>query len=280
VDIATLHPDQIASLVARILNDKDPASVGLRRIVRKKTVEAYDFPMRAFTVENFAASGKGGKTLSDDDRRIIELERQMVLLKKQLDEQMEKARAAIPHAHAQGFDEGVTKGFAEGLEKAAGEYDKKIEELQVQVSAALTTLEREKNVIYANADKTLLELCRLMVRKILGVEPVYQEEAIRSVLRKALSYVAEKDKLVIRISPRDFETVSGNREFWTPIAERLKDITIERDERIERGGCIVESSSGVVDARMETQAAELGSVIEKAWENIHAPKNTSEAGNG
>ncbi|MBN1129352.1 MAG: hypothetical protein JXA71_10215 [Chitinispirillaceae bacterium] len=278
MNIAALPPAEIASLVARILSDSDPASVGLRRIIRKKTAEAYDFPMRTFSVEDFAAEGKTGKALSDDERRIIELEQQVAVVRKQSREQMEQARAAIARAYEKGLNKGVTQGYAQGRETAGAEYDTKVREIQERVTACLQDLEQEKNALYANADKTLLRLCRLMVHKIMCVESATRSDVIVAVLRKALSYVAEKDQLVVRIAPADFTTVSDNREFWAPVAERLTGISIEQDERIASGGCILESNAGVVDARLETQAAELAAVIAQAWESVHALKNTSEAG--
>jgi flagellar biosynthesis/type III secretory pathway protein FliH len=203
MDIATLPPDQIASLVARILEDKDPATVGLRRIVRRKTAEAYDFPMRAFAVEDFAGVNKGSKALSDDEQRIIDLERQVIGLKKTAQEQARKARTAVQNAHAQGFDEGKKRGYDEGVEKAGAGHRRDLEALQASMTEFMRNLETEKNTLYASADRTMLELCRLMVKKIIAVDTHQHGEIILAVLRKALSYVAEKEKLVIRVSSRD-----------------------------------------------------------------------------
>ncbi|MBN1128916.1 MAG: hypothetical protein JXA71_08020 [Chitinispirillaceae bacterium] len=277
MDIDTLPPDQIASLIAKILSDRDPASVGLRRIVRKKTAEAGEFPMRAVALEDFGAGNKSSTALSEDELQIIELERQVAALKKHQAEQITKAREAVKKAYAQGYDEGHKKGRQQGSEEAGAVFDRKIEEIQQQVSACMQNAEKEKTAIYANADHALLELCRLMVKKIVSVEFKQNREAILSVLRTALSYAAQKDKLVIRVAPLDLETMKGRRDFWAPVTERLGEITLEADERIEPGGCIIESGSGVIDARVGTQLDELALVIEKAWESIHGHKNTPEA---
>jgi len=277
MDISSLNPDQVASLVARILVDKDPASVGLRRIVRKKTVEACDFPMRAYTVEDFSGAGSGRKLLSDEERRIIELEQQVIELRKTLEQQTLQARTAVQAAHAKGLEEGRKKGDAEGAARAGSEYARKIESLQATMAAFMKNLENEKNMLYARADKTLLDLCRLMVKKIIGIETTCNGEVILNVLRKALTYVAAKEKLVIRVSPRDAATVQEHREFWAPVTEQLRDIVVEPDDRVSPGGCILESPSGMVDGRIETQLAELDEVIQKAWESMYAEKNTPEA---
>jgi flagellar assembly protein FliH len=277
MDISSLPADQIASIVASILTDKDPATVGLRRIIRKKTAEACDFPLRAFAVEDFSGSGKGTKSLSENELRIIELEQQVAGLKKKVLEQSEKARTLLQNAHAQGFDEGVKKGTSEGEARAGAEYRRRLETMQASMTAFIQNVESEKNALYARADRTMLELCRLMVKKIIVAETAQKNEVILTVLRKALSYIAEKEKLIIRVSSHDTPTVSDNKEFWAPIAERLRDVTIEPDDRIQPGGCVIESNSGVVDGRIETQIAEIAEVVDKAWESVHAMKNIPEA---
>lgn len=277
MDFANLEPQQVSSLVERILQEKDPASVGLRRIVRRKVAEGRDFPLREFAAEEFVESGAGRKALTEDEERLIELERRVASLQKEMERQNERARQAIQKAYAQGYDEGRKKGAQEEGAAAAPVYQKKVAALQEHIGTYLKNFEEEKYAIYAKADRILLELCCRMVKKILGTEPVLQPEVVLSVLRKALSFVAEREKLVVRVSPRDRDIVAGNKDFWAPVTERLKDITIEADERIEPGGCIIESNAGVTDARLGVQLHELTEVIEKAWEALHATKNTAGA---
>ena len=280
MDISELPPDQAATLITQILNDKDPASVGVSRILRRKTVEAEAFPMRAPAIEEFSAPGNAKKLLTEGDRRIAELERQATGLKEEHAKQAAHARQAVENAYKQGFDEGRAKGLAQGKSEAGSDYQKKIEAVQAATGAYLKILDEAKRTIYSDADRVMLELCRRMVTKILSAELTQRPDAILGVLRKALSYVAEREKLVIRVSPGDIETVSGNKDFWVPVTEQLTAISIEPDERIEKGGCIVESNSGIVDARLDVQQKELAELIDKAWESTYAETDSQEAVRG
>lgn len=274
MDISSLPADQVASLLQQLLSEKDPASVGLRRIIRKKSAEKFEFPLRTPVAEDFDLPGKTKKILSEDERRIIELERLNIKLKEEIKNLDASARESLQKAYAKGFEEGSRKGREQGISETENGCRKKLQGLQDQTAAFLKEFEEEKNSLYANADRTILALCLQIVRKILGVEPVAQPEAILAVLKKALSYVSEREKIIIRVSSGDFTTVNENRDFWAPVNERLKNITIEQDPRIERGGCMIESSSGMVDARLGVQLDAITEMIETALEN-KAPSDPS-----
>jgi flagellar assembly protein FliH len=280
MDISELPPDQVASLLARILHEKDPASVGLRRIIRRKTADADDFPLRLPPVEEFMIPGKGKKLLTDDERRIIELERQVKGLREALDQQPDNARRAVEKAYQKGLQEGIAQGEEQGREAAGAEFKKRTDTMQSMIGAHLKNIEQARHTLFADAERQLLDLCLRIVRKVIAAEPALRPEVILNVVRKALSFVAEKDKLVIRLAPGDLETVTGNKDFWAPVTERLKTISIEPDERIGRGGCIIESASGIIDARLDKQVDELSSVIEKAWESSTNANDTQAAVQG
>jgi flagellar assembly protein FliH len=86
-------------------------------------------------------------------------------------------------------------------------------------------------------------------------------------LKKALGNITERENLVVRVAPADYAAVAEKAEFWAPLGERLKGITIEPDERIGKGGCIIESPGGIIDATPEVQMSELEAIVEKAWES-------------
>jgi flagellar assembly protein FliH len=270
VNISEFSPEEIATLIARMLNERDPATVGLRRIVRRKTVEADDFPMRNLAAEEFVSPGKGKTLLTEDERRIIELERQLKDLKETIARQNLNARQAVAKAYAQGHEKGEEKGFDEGKTQAVEEYQKQLSAVQERIASYLKNFEEEKRGIYANADRILLELCGRMVKKIINTETGRNPDIVLNVLKKSLSYIAERERIVIRVAPDDMENVSGSREFWAPVTDRLKEVVIEPDPRVEKGGCIIESNSGIVDARLGVQMSELAGLVEKAWESSHA----------
>jgi flagellar assembly protein FliH len=263
-----LSPDDVSQLIDHILKSKDPASVGLRKILKHKKDVAEDFPLHPLEYEEFHAEGRTRGALSEEEKRIVKLENQVKYLLAQVQDQRVKRKTAVAAEREKAFAEGYAKGEAEGLATAQKGYDDRITQIQERVASILDSLEKSKNEIYENAHSMLLRVCLELVKKIIHTEPSINPDIVLSVIKKSLSYIADKEKLVIRVSKDDFENVSSKKDFWLPVAERVASIEIEQDERIEKGGCIIESNSGVADGRLGVQLEELGELVDKIWQGI------------
>jgi len=265
----TLSPADISALIDFLLKSKDPATVGLRRILKKERAKNEAFSLRPATFENFPVEGKS-EPYSTDERIIIDLQKQVTDLRIALERERKEAPAKLRDARERGCREGFAKGEAAAHEKATDRYDLQLDELQKKCNRYLAQVEKAKKNIFANADTMLLALCCEFAKKIIQTEVSIRPEIILPVLHKALSYIADRERLVIRVAKDDVETVSGKKDFWMPVGEQLESIVIEADERIEKGGCIIESNSGVADARLGVRFDELKEVVFKAWESMDA----------
>jgi flagellar biosynthesis/type III secretory pathway protein FliH len=107
-----------------------------------------------------------------------------------------------------------------------------------------------------------------VAKKIIDHEVTVQKNIVLTVLKRALNYIGHREKMVVRVASDDLERVTNRKDFWFPVADRLTDVSIETDERIAPGGCIVESNSGLADARLGVQFEELTELIEKTWNEV------------
>ncbi len=263
-----LSPENVSVLIEQVLKARDPAAVGLRRILHKKEEEYKDYPFKEAVFEELETPGQKPKILNEEQCYILELEKKVADLQIALKKQYEKASTAIQAAYAKGRAEGFEQGRAEAEASTSAAYEKKIDALQERLFGMLEKLEQSKRAVLDNVDHLLLRLCCAMVKKITDFEVSVNQEIVLAVLKRALSYIGNREKMIIRVSPQDLETVSQRKDFWLPASQRLKDVIIEPDERIEKGGCIVESNSGTVDARLGVQFEEMESLIEKLWNEI------------
>jgi flagellar biosynthesis/type III secretory pathway protein FliH len=275
VDKSSLSPDDVTTLIDHLLKSKDPATVGLRKILKSKRDEAEDFPLHPLSYEEFHVPGMTKETFSHDEKRILELEKQVKGLEAGRAAQQEKAKAAVVAAHRQGMQEGLARGEEDGLKKAKAGFDGRVEELQVKIAAFLGDIEASKKRIYGNAHTILLKLCFELTKKIINKECSIDPDIVLLAIKKSLSYIADREKLVVRVARDDLETASLKKDFWLPVGERVESIRIESDERIEKGGCIIESNSGVADARLGVQISELAEFVEKIWESVIAGSDTT-----
>ena len=270
MDKSSLSSDDVSVLIDHLLKSKDPATVGLRKILKSKRDAAEDFPLHPLSFEEFHVPGEEKGQFSDDERRILTLEKQVKELEARLAGQQQQATAAVEAAHARGVKEGRARGEEDGLKKAQAGFDSQVRELQKKISSFLATIEESKKRIYSDAHTVLLKLCFELTKKIIDTECRVNPDVVLSVIKKSLSYIADREKLIVRVAKDDLETASSKKDFWLPIGDRVESIRIESDDRIEKGGCIIESNSGVADARLGVQIEELAAFVEKIWESVIA----------
>ncbi len=266
-----LSPENVSSLIDHMMKSKDPAHVGLRKILKKKEDEARSYQLHAPQMTEFETPGVKSRRLSEDETIILELEKKANDLQLQLKQLEDKAVLAEKDAFVKGRIEGISLGVKKGRDETSEKYEKQITALQEKVTDFIETFEKSRREQFQNIDHVLLKLVLEIAKKIINAEVTTNREYVLSVIKKAVYYIGDKERLIVRVAPADFEIVSGRKDFWLPVTERVKEIVIENDDRITQGGCIIESNSGTVDARLGVQFKELESLVEKIWENISAP---------
>jgi flagellar assembly protein FliH len=269
-----LSPEQVSTLIDQLLKARDPASVGLSRILKRKSEETGAFPLKPLTFEQFQEQGapdagrKRTTIFNENEVAVLELEKKVNELRAQLERDRAKSRLAVEEAYRKGVAEGESAGRAAGMGEARKEFDDRIARMEQRVAAVLGETKRAEAEFTLSAEKAVLDLSLHLARKIVDTELTIQPDIVLRVIKKALAFISEREKLVLRVSPGDFETVTGKKEFWASISQRLDDIEIISDGRIEQGGCIVESVSGVADARTGVMLEQLRETIMKTWESM------------
>lgn len=263
---SSLSPENISTLIDHVLRTEDPATVGLRRILKEKREAGQDFPFRRLDMPAFGGVDGRQRVLNEEEEHTLSLEKQLCDLRGRLDEQRAKAEKAIQRAYRKGVEEGVKRGEQEGERRAAERYEQQLAAVEERVAAMLRDAARSRTELLYNMQTALLELSLRVARKVIDTELKLDPQIVLAVIKKTLTHVADREGITVRVAPADLETVTGKKEFWTSVAERLEDIRIEADERIEPGGCVIESGAGVADARIGLMYEELRDLVERTWQ--------------
>lgn len=158
--------------------------------------------------------------------------------------------AALERAEAEGFAAGQRRGealHAEQLEVLAG--------LIASTGAAL-----EAGI--AGSEDVLVEIAFEAAGKILG-EAMLQREGVVAIVREILRGVRERERLVVRVSPADHAALAAHRAQLLQ-GEDGRTIDLVADERVALGGCLVETTGGTLDGRLETQLQRLAETLSGA----------------
>jgi flagellar assembly protein FliH len=266
--------ENVSVLLDQLLKAEDPATIGIRRILRHKIDEGNSFPLKTVSMESFEASGKSGSgkrgkeshIFTEQERSYLELEKRVREVERTLTQERVAGKRAVADSFEKGKAEGFAAGEKSGHDKAKAVFDAEMAKLKTQTAKYFKQLEDSKKTMINGLEHVLLRFCVELTKKIISCELETNRDMITATIKRALSMIADRENVLIRVSPGDMETASGSKDFLSTVTERLENVRIEEDARINKGGCIIESNSGLVDARLGVQLEEVEALVEKAWE--------------
>jgi len=167
---------------------------------------------------------------------------------------LEEHRAETEKRIRAAQSEAYEKGFAEGSAKERRELS---EAIKTAVSLILE-LEYIRRETLERMEVRILDLAFAIAAKVIHQEPRANPEIVVHVLKAAIRNLTDRDGIRIHVNPKDHEyLVSINPEALKEV-EGLRNAVFVKDEGIKRGGTLVETAFGEVDARLEEQLSEIG----------------------
>ncbi|MEH7273609.1 FliH/SctL family protein [Neobacillus vireti] len=169
----------------------------------------------------------------------------------------ESFRSQLEKEKRRGYEEGYQLGIEDGTQHAKEQY-------QVQLQKAADILEQayqEKAAIIQEADPFVIELTMEIAKKVIQQELKTDPDALLHIIKETLSSVYETESISIGVAPEDFSFVQKQREQLLAVNNGQVEIKVFPDYSIEQGGCIIRTSSGSVDARIDVQLSEIKKVL-------------------
>jgi flagellar biosynthesis/type III secretory pathway protein FliH len=152
---------------------------------------------------------------------------------------------AIADAAQRGHDDGLAAGRA--LAEA------ELEPLRAVLAAAAASITAARDEVVAIAEVRAVELAVMLAQKILAAKLDADPHAILSLCEGALRRVVQKDDLVLEVNPADAELVRAEIAILESSAGGPDTISVSGERRVGRGGCVVRTREGEIDARIESQ---------------------------
>ncbi len=163
-------------------------------------------------------------------------------------------------ALAQAEAEARRRGYEEGKRQALQE----VEAAGRALVACLEALEEERTRLVASLERQAAELAVLVAEKIVGEALALDPGRVVSVVGAALRRVAADDRVVVAVHPADLETVrAAEPELARQLATHSR-LEVVPDRRVDRGGCVVSTAVGEIDARVREQLTRAREVISEA----------------
>jgi flagellar assembly protein FliH len=173
---------------------------------------------------------------------------------------------AAPDARASAARaDGYRDGFAAGLARGREEGEARAREAVALLQRAAARLADERTAVLVGAEQDLANLAVAIAARVVRREVQVDREVVVRVLREALHRVSPIEEIVVRTHPIDFQLIREAPGVIESLRE-VRNFELTEDRRVGRGGCLVEASSGAVDARLETTLEEIERVLHRAAE--------------
>lgn len=106
-----------------------------------------------------------------------------------------------------------------------------------------------------------MNLVILISRKVVKIMSENQKSVIMSNVLQALKKVKGSGDVTLRVNLADVKLTTEHIKDFIHQVENIKNISVVEDSSVEKGGCIVETDFGAIDARISSQLNELETQI-------------------
>jgi flagellar assembly protein FliH len=161
-------------------------------------------------------------------------------------------------AFAKGYEQGERAGAEAGATRAEAMLRRLAETIQ-ELSDVRRSMIRE-------TERQMVQLAMAIARRILRREVAIDSDLTLTMARVALERLGDSTAVTIRLHPGDFEATCRQREALLAGSH----VTVTPDPAVSRGGCLVQSDFGYVDASVDAQFQELARalLIEEGQEQL------------
>jgi len=189
------------------------------------------------------AQAEAEQIVSDAQFRANELENE---IRQSLEGERKEAR-----------EQGRVEGREDGFNDGKAEVDHLIQRTQVMLERA----QDKRGEILKETEKEIVDLVLLISRKVIKVISENQRDVIIANVIEALRKVKAKGSVIIRVNLADLKLATEHKQDFIRMIEGVDTIHVMEDSSVDKGGCIIETDFGEIDARIASQLAELENKI-------------------
>jgi flagellar assembly protein FliH len=191
-----------------------------------------------------------GALMSQEDDRIASD------VEVQVDERLNIAPGMILMSE-EDLENRIHNAFTRGVEEERKQADEDLAGICSALTGAISIVSRLREKIIKESEEELLKLSFMVAKKIIRQEIKHDRHILTQLVSEALKEFPDQHEIVVCLHPEDYKVINSNKEVFLAGIDEERQITLKSDEATTLGGCVVESSTGVIDARIEAQLEEI-----------------------
>jgi flagellar assembly protein FliH len=163
------------------------------------------------------------------------------------------------------------EGFVAGTDQANREMSDMMSTMRNLVDMARV----ERHKLIESAEPELVRLAVGLAERILHQQIALDRGVVVEMAKVAIARLIDRESVTVRVNPADLERMRQHRDDFLNASD-IKHLRIIEDQRVDRGGVLVETDGGTIDARIGTQLNEAKRVLHVEDELIVQPADASE----
>lgn len=174
---------------------------------------------------------------------------------------LQPAQERTASIEQEAYEKGFAQGEKDGLEMGETRASKMIEGIEqlLEEMAALPEQMAKRH------ERAIVDMVFAIARKVVLTQLQFDEKAVGEAVMSALALVSEKNEITLKINPEDFDYVEKLRPDCFAKFKDLKTVMITPDPGVSRGGCVLETPGGDIDADIETQLDKIYQSLREAY---------------
>lgn len=208
-----------------------------------------------------AGSGRLLDEATDDAHRLIvaaHTRAQGLLAKAQAD-----AEELARHAHQE--------GMALGRAAALALIEEELGEARDTMKSLLASALAQRRAYIEQAEKEIIALGFALAESVLHTEIERDNDAVVRVARAAVKRLVERERVTVRVNPEDLERMRAHREEMLALGD-IREVRVIGDAAVDRGGVLLETDGGTIDAGIGTQLEQARQVLSQGTAPATAPE--------
>ena len=155
-------------------------------------------------------------------------------------------------AREAGHEQGYTAG------KSAAEDE--LAPVITTIRELIESVRAQRSAVIAAAEPELARLAMAIAERIVHTELQTNQNVIVENVRQALTRLVSHEVVTLRVNPVDLDTIRHRRDEIIAAGD-VEHLRIVEDQRVDRGGVIVETDAGTIDSKISTQLREARRAI-------------------
>lgn len=149
-------------------------------------------------------------------------------------------------------EKAYARGLVDGEQRLGAQLLQQRNELLELHTGVLNSLQQAVTQVARDAENTLIEIALTVAQKIVAEVPIDQK-LVETNIRSALAQCDEATEFFIHLNPDDLALLQRHTSDLLSDAPKQEKMHFVPSPEIARGGCLVRTQFGVIDARRETR---------------------------